>query len=263
MSVLLLGKNGLFGQHFCKLYPDVIAIGHSECDITKQGDILDTLKTYRPSVIINAAGIVPKAREIHDTLLTLQTNSLAPRMLAELCTLTNCRLIHVSSNDVFSGRSGNYRESDSPNPVDLYGYSKALGEVKDFPHTTIRCSFVGYPDERGRGLLAWAANQQRLIGFDHFLWNGLVVTELVQLLMERIVPDSGLSGIIHLQGETLSKYDMIKQAAEVYGWTVEIVRESDVAPMPHISDRTLHVTRGIVSSKSFKQQLAEMKELWA
>lgn len=258
--IVLLGKNGLFGQHFTKLYPDVVALSRQECDLTRQGDVMDMLKTYRPTVLINAAGVVPKAKEIHDPFVTLQTNSLGPRLLADLCSLSDCRIIHLSSNDVFSGRAGKYRESDFPNPTDLYGMSKALGEIANFPHLTVRCSFVGFPDEHKHGLLAWAATQTRLIGYDRVSWNGLTAPELACIIMEKLVPDPARSGIVHIQGETISKYDLIKQAAEVFGWEVELVRESDVAPMPHVSDRTLHAN--LVSPKSFRQQLEEMRDQW-
>lgn len=259
--IVLLGRNGLFGQHFTKLYPDVVALSRQECDLTKPGDVLDMLKQYRPTVLINAAGVVPKAREIHDPFVTLQTNSLGPKLLADLCGLSDCRVIHLSSNDVFSGRAGKYRESDFPNPTDLYGISKMLGEVTDFPNVTVRCSFVGFPDEHKHGLLAWAATQVKAIGYDRVLWNGLTAPELARLVMEKVVPDPARVGVVHMQGETISKYDLIKQAAEVFNWTAEIVRESDVAPMPHVMDRTLLGT--IVSPKTFRQQLEEMRELWA
>lgn len=258
--IVLLGRNGLFGQHFTKLYPEVIALSRQECDLTRQGDVMDMLKTYRPTVLINAAGVVPKAREIHDPLVTLQTNALGPRLLADLCGLSDCRVIHLSSNDVFSGRAGKYRADDFPNPTDLYGMSKALGEITGFPHVTVRCSFVGFPDEHKHGLLAWAATQVKLIGYDRVLWNGLTAPELARLVMEKIVPDTAKTGVVHIQGETLSKYDLIKQAAEVFNWTVEIVRESDVAPMPHNMDRTL--LGSMVSPKTFRQQLEEMREIW-
>jgi len=261
--ILLLGRGGLFGQHFTKLYPDVIALSRSECDITQQGQVMDALRIYRPDVVINAAGVVPKSPTIHDTFATLQINSLAPRMLAETCSLFGCRLIHLSTSDVFSGALGAYREDDYLSPTDLYGISKAVGEVSQFPHTTIRTSFVGWPDDRGRGLLAWFHNQKYAIGYDRVMWDGVTALELAKIIVEKVVPDTSKTGVIHVHGETVSKYDILQTAKEIWDWQIELVRESDVAVVPHHTDRTIRASRGIHVNKSLKQQLEEMKAIWS
>lgn len=261
--ILLLGKSGLFGQHFTKKYPEIIAVSKEECDITNGSDIFDVIKRYSPSVVINAAGIVPKSPVIHDPFKTLLTNSLAVKKLAQICALYNCRLIHLSSNDVFSGNIGKYSETDFVTPTDIYGMSKVLGEVTEFPHLTVRSSFIGYPDNRGHGLLAWAADNKRVIGYDQVIWNGLTALELATILMEKIVPDPARTGLVHVHGETLSKYDVLVQAKAIFGWDVEIVKESEVTHTPHTADKTLCTGYGIVSLKSMQQQLLEMKELWS
>lgn len=260
--ILLLGRDGLFGQHFTKKYPDIIALGRAECDITSAALIFDIIKQYSPSVIINAAGIVPKSPAIHDPLKVLATNSLAVKKMAQICSLYGCRLINLSTNDVFSGSLGHYRETDFVSPTDLYGMSKALGEITEFPHLTVRSSFVGFPDNKGRGLLAWVHSNTRVIGYDRFMWNGLTAVELATILMEKIVPDASRTGLIHVHGPTLSKYDVLVQAKEVFGWDVEILKESEVVNMPHITDKTLHTEYGVISLKPFSQQLKEMYELW-
>lgn len=261
--IVLLGKNGLFGQHFSRKYPDVIAVSREECDITNGSHIFDLIGKYSPSVIINAAGIVPKSPIIHDPFKTLTVNALAPKKLAQICSLYGVRLIHLSTNDVFSGNLGKYAESDFVSPTDLYGASKAAGEITEFPHLTVRSSFIGYPDTKGRGLLAWAKNSSKIIGWDQLFWNGLTAPELATILMEKIVPDPARVGLVHVHGETLSKYDVLEQAKEVFGWGVEILRESEVTQSPHHANKTLRTEHGIVSLKSLKDQLVEMRELWA
>lgn len=261
--IILIGKDGLFGQHFTRKYPDIVALGHSECDITHSSEVFDVIKQYAPTTVINAAGIVPKSPHIHDTLKVFETNALAVHKLAQICSMYDCRLIHLSTNEVFSGRIGNYVESDFVSPIDIYGMSKVLGEVTDFPHLTIRSSFIGYPDYKGRGLLAWAANSTRIIGYDQFMWNGITALELARLIMEKIVPDPLRTGILHIHGETLSKYDVLTQAKQVFGWGVEILKESEVAHTPHSYDKTLKTEKGIISPKTLITQLEEMKALWA
>jgi dTDP-4-dehydrorhamnose reductase len=260
--IVLLGKNGLFGQHCLRKYPDIIGLSRADCDITHSGDIFDVIKEYTPTTIINATGIVPKSCDIHDPYKTLLTNALAVKKLAHICSLYGCRLIHLSTNDVFNGSLGGYVESDFVSPTDLYSMSKALGEITEFPHVTVRCSFVGYPDFNQHGLLAWAAGSKKIIGYDKFLWNGLTAVELATVIIERIVPDTYRVGIAHVLGETLSKYDLLEQVKQVYGWDVEILKESDVTVSPHMVDRTLKTEHGLISPKPFKTQLEEMKVLW-
>ncbi|HEY5724172.1 MAG TPA: sugar nucleotide-binding protein, partial [Allosphingosinicella sp.] len=119
------------------------------------------LRDVRPKVVINCIGVVKQATASRDPLLTLPVNALFPHQLQRLCDLGGIRLVHISTDCVFSGRAGNYRESDIPDAEDLYGRSKLLGEV-DVPNaTTLRTSIVG-PEPSGAqgfGLLEWFLRQ--------------------------------------------------------------------------------------------------------
>ena len=159
-NVIVLG-NGLLGSAF-KEY-EIPVISHEDCDITSQFDIDAVIAKYHPDVIVNAAGITPKA--MFDVLDTFRVNSLGPKLLAKACDEHEIRLVQISTDCVFDGKKGGYVEIDQVSPSDSYGLSKALGEITEFPHLTIRTSFVGLPDPKGRGLLAWAANEKVVTGY--------------------------------------------------------------------------------------------------
>lgn len=258
-KVLVLGAGGLLGSTLCALYPEnTLPFTSKECDITDAASVYLTIRNNDPDVVINCAGIVPKAQ---DDLLTLyKVNSLGPKIIAQVCDVLGKKMIHVSTDCVFSGRAGYYVEDDLPNPDTHYGMSKYLGEVIDFPHLTVRTSFVGLPDPKGHGLLAWFKKQveagEKVEGWTNTLWNGLTAVELSHILMEW-ADDWYHSGLVHLGGDKISKFELLSTVRDVYGWGVEItpvegpkvnkVLKSDNYELPKI--------------KSFKQMVEEMKEM--
>lgn len=263
-DILVLGR-GLLGSHIAKMYPAVPVLTHTECDITSPFDIDAVLRHYSPQVVVNCAGIVRQSSASTDVMQLLKVNAQGPKILKEACDEGGCRLIQVSTDCVFSGIKGNYCEMDIPNPPDFYGISKYLGEITDFPHLTVRTSFVGLPDVAGRGLLGWASKQDHIVGYDMLKWNGVTASEFARVLFEEIIPRK-LSNIVHVCGiETLNKYDMLVQAKEVFGWTADIVKESAV-----VEEKDLHVGNMTLTTelpelrvkKAFKTMLTEMRDLW-
>jgi dTDP-4-dehydrorhamnose reductase len=264
MNIVVLGK-GLLGSHISKLYPNIPVLSHAECDITSPFDIHAILTHYKPDVLINCAGVVPKSSQAHDTMQLFRTNSQGPHLLQAACDEFNCQLIQISTDCVFSGAVGGYCEIDIPKPDTMYGMSKYLGEITEYPHLTIRTSFVGYPDINMRGLLGWASTQKEIVGYDLYQWNGLTTTEFARILIEEIVPRH-LSNTIHVYGkETTNKYQMLVDAKNVFGWDYSITRESEIVSEDNKHIKNMTLTSEIpdfCSDKPFVQMLEEMKELW-
>lgn len=261
MNIVVIGR-GLLGSHIAKLYPDIPVLSHAECDITNPLQIDRVIHQYKPEVIVNCAGIIHKHPKAESVMDVLRTNAQGPRLLAAACDEYGCKLVQISTDCVYSGHKGNYSEVDIPNPSDLYGMSKLLGEVTEYPHLVVRTSFVGFPDEAGRGLLAWASKQTKIMGYDSVYWNGLTTVELAKILFEKIIPRS-FSHLIHVYGETVSKYQLLEQVKEVYGWNYELVEESSVENTPHQLNRTLVSEMDeFHSEKTFNQMLVEMKALY-
>ncbi len=262
MITIVLGR-GLLGSHIAKLYPHIPVLSHSECDITNPLQLDRVIHQYKPEVIINATGIVNKHPKASHPLEILKVNAQGPKLLANACDEYGCKLVQISTDCVYSGHKGHYSEIDIPNPTDIYGMSKYLGEVTEYPHLVIRTSFVGFPDVSGRGLLHWASQQSTITGYDSVYWNGLTAGELARVLFETVIP-KGLTHLIHLHGEIISKYQLLEQAKEVFGWDYELLSEVSTSPTPHELDRTLtSEIPEIQTTKSFKTQLEEMRALWS
>lgn len=260
MSIVVLGGHGLLGSTIKRLHPEVVALSRDECNILSAEDLVKMFNTYHPTTLINCAGVVPKSEVYTDMFHTLRINGFAPHLIQSFCDNYETRLIHISTDCVYSGISaGEYYEDDIPNPQDMYGMSKYLGEIVDYPHLTIRTSFVGLPDPTKRGLLFWAKNERKVFGYDEVYWNGLTTTELADIIIDRLV-DEPVSGILHLYGETITKHTLLQTAQKVFNWDLEIVPESNVRE-PRRINKTLKSLRSFVpTSKSFRVMLQEMKD---
>lgn len=258
ISVIVLGK-GLLGSHIAKLYPQVPVISHEDCDILSPLDIDAVIHKYDPEVIINAAGVVPKSPDASDLMKLFSVNGQGPHLLQAACDEGGRKLIQISTDCVFRGTKGNYSEIDVPNPDTFYGLSKYLGEITEFPHLTIRTSFVGFPDASNRGLLAWANTQTAITGYDQYYWSGLTTYELAKILFETVIP-MNLSNTLHIHGQRISKYELLETAKEVFGWKYTLTKESETVETPHKADHSLlSELPELQTKKTFKQQLEEMK----
>lgn len=249
----LVFGDGLLGNTFKYTSSNTIVLSKDQCDIRQKDDIRDALRYYSPKFVINAAGIVPR-NEKASIEETFKVNTFSPHYMADLC-YKKYRFVHISTDCVFAGTRGQYTEKDVPDAADLYGMSKALGEPTDA--LVLRLSFVGLPDPKGRGLFAWAQQQEEILGYDRVFWNGITVLEAVRQI--KILVESGADSIRHVYGYTVSKYELLLLAKEIFGWTVNIYKETEDTSTPHISDKTLSsvYATGFVN-KPLRQQLEEM-----
>lgn len=211
MTVLVFGANGLLGSHICALFPDfTIPLSHTHCDIMDRGQVRSAIKRHNPFAVINCAGVV-KGRTGG-----WEVNSDGPKRIAEVCSDEDVRLVHVSTDCVFSGLHGPYDETSQPTPDDEYGESKLDGEISYLPHLTVRTSFVGWPDPQGRGLLHWFVNSSDPCqGYVNALWNGLTTVALAEILVD-LAYSPDVTGLRHVFGEDISKYDLLKTFSDVY-----------------------------------------------
>ncbi|MDQ3630400.1 MAG: SDR family oxidoreductase [Actinomycetota bacterium] len=208
--------------------------------------------SVRPDVVINCIGIVKQARESRDPITSISINSLFPHRLAELCRAEGARLIHVSTDCVFSGRAGRYTENDVPDPVDLYGRSKLLGEAADGDCLTVRTSIVGRELSGANGLLEWFLGQAGSVrGFQRAIFSGLTTQALAKVLASIISDHGALTGIRHVASEPISKFDLLCLLKDVYGLDVEIVPDDEV-----VCDRSLDATK-------FEQETGVHTASWA
>lgn len=202
-----------------------------ELEVLDDADRRRLLEQVRPDVVVNAIGVVKQAPEVSDLVATVQINSLLPHQLALECDAVGARLVHVSTDCVFSGRRGLYSETDVPDPVDFYGRSKLVGEVDGDRHLTIRTSIIGNEVRRHSSLLDWFLSQDGTVvrGFARAVYSGVTTVEFARFLREVVLPTPGLSGLYQLSSDPITKFDLLHLVADEYGWDGEIVRDEDFA----------------------------------
>jgi dTDP-4-dehydrorhamnose reductase len=201
--------------------------------------LIDAFTSSRPQVVINCVGLVKQLASADDPLEAIPINALLPHRLAKLCELAQARLIHISTDCVFSGRKGKYIESDMPDAEDLYGRSKLLGEVSDRHAITLRTSIIGHELGRDHGLIGWFLSQQgRVKGYTEAIFSGLPTRELARVVRDIVIPKTDLHGLYHLAAEPISKHDLLQIVNRVYGKALQIEPDERVK-----INRSLDATR--------------------
>ena len=198
--------------------------------ISDQDVLVSVLNLVRPEVVINAVGVVKQLADANNPLISLPVNAIFPHRLAGLCGLVGARLILISTDCVFSGGKGHYTESDASDAEDLYGKSKYMGEVQDRPHViTLRTSGIGHELNSRHGLLEWfLAEPGPVRGFSQAIYTGLPWIELARVIREHVFPRSDLSGLYHVSSDPISKFDLLRIVAKVYGKQIEIKPDDTV-----------------------------------
>ena len=195
-------------------------------DILDYGEIKKTFKKIKPDILINCLGITNKETLLNPNQIEncISINSLFPHMLQRICSEIGIRLIHFSSDCIFSGRQGFYSENDIPDPPDMYGKSKLLGELNYENTLTIRKSVIGHELLSKKGLLEWFLAQKNFVhGYKNVIFSGITVLELARVIDHYIIPRSDLKGILNLAGESISKFDLLKIIADIYKKSAEII----------------------------------------
>lgn len=262
MNVLVLGVTGAIGYTIWRAFYEndsynvwgtlrhakginqIPALAHPQLfnniDVLDHDQLIQVFEKSRPEVVINCTGLIKQLDCANDPLAVLPINSLFPHRLAQLCSLTNSRLIQISTDCVFSGRKGSYIESDISDAEDLYGKSKFIGEVIQVKHAiTLRTSTIGHELNSNYGLVDWFLSQnEKVKGYPKAIFSGLPTVELAQVIKNYVVPNKNLSGLYHVAAKPINKYDLLNLIAEVYGKKIIIEREEGVA-----IDRSLIASR--------------------
>lgn len=185
-------------------------------------NIADLLSRVSPDVVINCTGVHHHNKESNDSASMHAVNAMFPIVLATLCTSMGIRIIHFSTDCVFSGNRGGYAETDIPDARDLYGRTKRIGEIGG-NHLTLRTSFVGREIRHKYHLLEWFLQQEQPIrGYTDAYFSGVTTNEISQILLDIILPNRDLKGLYHIAGPRISKYDLLLLARDVFDKDLEI-----------------------------------------
>lgn len=261
MSVLILGGTGMLGHKLWQVcqerfdtwvtvrsnYSRYARLGLFHPDHTLEGvDVFDfdsvirALATVRPDVVINCIGIVKQLPAARNPVISLTVNSLFPHRLAILCQAAGARLIHISTDCVFSGRKGMYTEDDAPDAEDLYGRSKLLGEVNDPGCLTLRTSIIGRELSSTNGLVEWFLSNRggHVQGYTNAIYTGFPTLILAQIIADVIERRPNLSALYHVSSEPISKYELLCLLRDAYQVSIQI------EPFPDVRvDRSLDSSR--------------------
>jgi dTDP-4-dehydrorhamnose reductase len=246
MRVLILGGSGMLGHRLCSTlskqmdlwatfrkapaqyeflpadrWIENVSVENTSC----VSDVLDTIK---PNAVVNAVGIVKQRDEAKQAVPSIQINALFPHQLADACIERGIRVIQISTDCVFSGFRGNYTELDNPDPVDLYGRSKLLGELNRSGTLTLRTSIIGWQLNTFSSLLSWFALQRRkhIKGYRKAIYSGFSTSVMACLIGDILETRPDLNGLYQVASEPISKYDLLVQLREILNWK-DIIIEPD------------------------------------
>ena len=207
-------------------------------DVENLDSLTGLFAKSRPDVVINCIGLVKQLAAGDDPMVVIPINALLPHRLARLCEVAGARLVHISSDCVFSGAKGMYTEADESDAKDLYGRSKYLGEV-DYPHAiTLRTSIIGHELSGSQSLLGWfLAQKEGVRGFRRAIFSGLPAAELALVIRDYVLPRPELHGLYHVSAKAINKYELLRLVANVYGKSVEIHPDDQL-----VIDRSLNST---------------------
>lgn len=249
-SAVLRALHGSVGKKVLATVRSAASIRHftsdQQADIIANVDVLDNdslvalLNRTKPDTIINCVGLIKQQSTAKDPLVALPLNALFPHKLARLAALTGARLVHVSTDCVFSGATGNYTEDCKADADDLYGVSKRLGELVDYTNAiTLRTSIIGRELSSAYSLVDWfLAQTGEVKGFDKAIFSGLPTCELAMVIRDYVMPKPELTGLYHVSAKPISKYELLKLIAIEYGKDINIVRDESL-----VIDRSLVSTR--------------------
>ncbi len=243
MRLLIFGITGLIGNSIFRVLSDNPAYEvYGTCRNDKDKDFFENeekiisgidvfsinvaralIKNLNPNVIINCIGLTKHSPEYGDYVKTIVVNSLWPHQLAKLSDEVGAKFIHISTDCVFSGKSGNYSEIDIPDAVDLYGRSKILGEVTCNNHLTVRISTIGHEICTSYGLLEWFLSQEKSCkGYSRAFFSGLPTVYFAQVIASFILPRLDLNGLYHVSSRPIDKLSLLKLIALEYGKKINI-----------------------------------------
>ena len=233
MKILLFGSNGMLGNYvksFLTKDYEIIPLTRKDYDLSKLS--IDTLTTLlneknlqKDDIVINCAGVIPQASKQRglNTRLYFTINSLFPVVLSQICDKLGAKMIHVTTDCVFTGKDGKYNEESIHDEINDYGLSKSLGEL--CKATIIRTSIIGEEVNNKRSLLEWARSNsgKEIKGYENHYWNGVTCLQLAKIVKSILDSNSFWTGVMHIfSPRSVSKFELVSIINNVYDLNIKI-----------------------------------------
>lgn len=264
MKILVLGAAGMLGHKMFQTlrgrFPAVYGLMRSgrtdatlgrvellrDANIIEHVDALDyralaaVLEELRPDVTVNCIAVIKQRAAAQDAIQSIALNALLPHRLAATCAAWGGRLIHFSTDCVFTGERGDYTEDDISNAEDLYGRTKHLGEVVAENALTLRTSIIGRELINFTSLLEWLLSHNRgtVKGYRRAIYSGITNNHLSGLVGDLIERQPQLSGLYQVAAEKISKYELLRLLRDAYRLDIEV-----------LPDGTFHCDRSFSGEK--------------
>ena len=273
MRVLILGGNGMLGHQFLKSWQKLFSIkvtlrnslqnykefnlfnennSFSKVDVRDFNELDKVFDVFQPDVVVNCIGITKQKTNITKPADSVQLNSLFPHQLSNICKNFNSRLIILSTDCIFSGKSGNYKEEDISDAEDLYGRSKFLGEVTSKNVLTLRKSTIGLELGSHHGLIEWFLAQEGDIkGFSKAIYSG-VTSEILAKIIAKIINDfPNVHGVRNLASKPISKFKLLQMLNKKLPDTrINVLRDDEI-----VCDRSL-------DSSKLNKEIGDLVPSW-
>jgi len=209
-------------------------------DVRSIDSVRAVVRGFRPELVVNAVGVIKQRAESKEAIASIYTNALFPHLLAECCGLHGARLVHLSTDCVFSGNRGMYEETDFADGDSLYGRSKFLGEIA-YPHAlTLRTSIIGLELEEKSSLIEWYLAQNSPVnGFSKAIYSGFTTAEMARIIEHVAMDYPELNGVYHVASAPVSKYDLLRKLSALLGGRAATVSATD----DFVCDRSLNASR--------------------
>ncbi len=269
MKVLVLGANGMLGHKLVQLLRDSFdvyaAVRSDRCAFRDTGICKDEnllpefdalnyealeseIRTLDPEVVINAVGMIKHRADSKNAVLSIETNALFPHKLAEITRQKGARLISFSTDCVFKGDKGNYTEDDEPDAIDLYGKTKALGEVTGENCVTLRTSIIGRELSGSKSLLEWClANRGGSIkGYAKAIYSGFTTIAMAGIVRRLISEFEGLEGLFHVSSAPINKYELLTLVNREFGLGISIARDEEFEIDRSLCSERFQTATGII-----------------
>ena len=284
MNVLVLGSNGMIGNAiFLVLRNDTkikvfgslrdIKIKHKfffdidknrfiEVDPFNYEALVQNIKNIQPDLIINCIGITKHVFKKYSNEIIKYINSEFPHQLKILAETYKCRLLQISTDCVFSGDTGDYKENDIPDSIDLYGITKKKGEILNSSNVlTLRTSIIGHEVNTNYGLLEWFLSQTNCSGYPKAIFSGLTNVEFAKIIRDLIIWNKKLSGLYHVGGLKINKYDLLFKIKEEYKNKVILKKKYDMIVNRSLNSDKFRLKTNYIS-KEWNLLIREMNEFY-
>jgi dTDP-4-dehydrorhamnose reductase len=261
MKILILGGSGMLGHRlwinlqkdhdvWVTIRENNVTFFHSnllpndkirtDVDARNFEQVSRAIASIQPDLVINCIGLIKQYGHIaNDPLLAISLNSLFPHKLSLICKVAKIRLIHISTDCIFSGTKGNYVEDDFADSNDTYGRTKYLGEVKYDHCITLRTSIIGRELKNNLGLVEWFLSQNNSAkGYTKAIFSGVTTDELSKIINNFVIPNQDLSGIYHVSSQPIEKYNLLLMLKKEFKKDIDIIPFDDF-----IIDRSLDSTK--------------------